>query len=236
MCQHDCPGDAACPADKPVCNLAGPLTGECTQCAERNTDLCVTPDPLCDLSTGTCVQCVTSDDCTATPGTPICSAGQCVGCTTDTQCTNPALPACEPSGVCGQCSATNDSACVDGTPVCNAASGTCVECNVGTDCTSGVCNTAAHTCGVASAPDAPPAPDAKPPAPDAPTAPDAKLSLDAVPGVPDARPGVPIEPDRGVVEGGGLSCSVGGHDAPAGAAWTLLIGLGVLLGRRRRNR
>src|SRR5262249_34500472 len=116
-----------------------------------------------------------------------------------------------------------------------------------------------HTC--AGVPDAPPPPpDAPPPPPDAapgtpdspppppdarvdarvipdappPPPPDAKITFDANT-QPDAREGIPITPDKGVVEGGGLSCSVGGHDAPAGALWTLLIGAAVLLGGRRRR-
>jgi MYXO-CTERM domain-containing protein len=77
-------------------------------------------------------------------------------------------------------------------------------------------------------------PDAKPVA-DAAGGADAKLALDAgAPPKADSGTGMPGN-DTGVVKGGGLSCAVGGHDAPAGAAWTLLLGAAVLLSRRRRR-
>jgi MYXO-CTERM domain-containing protein len=85
-------------------------------------------------------------------------------------------------------------------------------------------------------PDATPpgAPDAKP-VPDAAAPPDSKIALDAgAPASPDANTGM-NNTDKGQVKGGGLSCAVGGHDAPAGAAWTLLLGAAVLLSRRRRR-
>jgi MYXO-CTERM domain-containing protein len=84
--------------------------------------------------------------------------------------------------------------------------------------------------------------DAPAPPPDARSTIDAiPPPLDAKPAVPDAKPTAPdaksaLTPE-GTVEGGGLSCSVTGHgDAPAGAAWLLLVGFGVVRVNRRRRR
>jgi MYXO-CTERM domain-containing protein len=190
-CVANCPNDAACPGDRPVCNTIGEFTGQCTECAEGKTDLCTSRHEVCDTLNEVCVQCVLGTDC--------------------------------PSGVC-LTNHTCEGVMPDAPPPPDAPPVVVPDATPGTPDARPVI------------PDARPVvPDARPPTPDAPPAPpDAKIAFDAKPAT-DANTGPVVTPDKGVVEGGGLSCSVGGHDAPAGALWTLLIGAAVLLGGRRRR-
>ncbi len=61
-----------CTGTTPVCGPAG----TCVQCAPGVTTACRAPTPRCDVSTLTCVACVTNADCSGT--TPYCGAGRCV--------------------------------------------------------------------------------------------------------------------------------------------------------------
>jgi len=47
---------------------------------------CVLPNPICDTSTGTCVDCLSDSDCGF--GSPFCDAHKCQGCITDDQCSS----------------------------------------------------------------------------------------------------------------------------------------------------
>ena len=108
-----CAGCASAPADAckaptPVCDMPGGSCVECTTAAHCKDptkpfcaaskcvacgmapagQTCATLDatkPACDATTGACIECNTSADCTAT-AKPICVNKQCVACTGDAQC------------------------------------------------------------------------------------------------------------------------------------------------------
>ncbi len=133
----------------PVCVSGGSHAGQCASCA-TNTD-CSGATPLC-LDTGAtdqCVQCTTNLNCSG--ATPICDATThaCRPCGSDGECAGP-TPACETSGPlqgeCTQCSASNASSCTGPDPACNTVTGTCVACDVDTDCAANTPLCIAHAC------------------------------------------------------------------------------------------
>ncbi|MEO8845651.1 MAG: right-handed parallel beta-helix repeat-containing protein [Kofleriaceae bacterium] len=67
-------------------------TGACTA-----SSTCSSPTPVCDTSNGTCVECVTSPDCTV-PERAICDADVCRGCRADAEC--PSSNVCLGDGTC----------------------------------------------------------------------------------------------------------------------------------------
>jgi hypothetical protein len=104
---------AVCPSTgKPVCNLAGALTGTCTECATAKTDACPAAKPACDAPSGKCAACdgdrgggsphacpsLTSPYCTLAGA----GAGECGKCTTNTDCNGAHTgPTCDvASGAC----------------------------------------------------------------------------------------------------------------------------------------
>jgi hypothetical protein len=111
---------------------------------------CEGTTPLCDATTGDCVACLVTDDCTATPTTPVCVEGACVACAADTDCTTLTAPECDTAThACVAC--TGNTACTarTGTTVCDTAGGgACVECTAGdeTACGANSCNPATRTC------------------------------------------------------------------------------------------
>ncbi len=100
-----------------------------------------------------CVQCVTSANCTMA-GKTVCNTttNACVQCTAASMgaCTGTTAVCDTTSDTCVQCATGSTSACTGTTPVCDTANdaehGMCVACNVNADCTSNMCNTTAHTC------------------------------------------------------------------------------------------
>ncbi|WP_106094256.1 right-handed parallel beta-helix repeat-containing protein [Enhygromyxa salina] len=84
--------------------------------------------PFCDLVTGVCVGC----DSTETP---------------DSACAefNPQLPVCL-ADVCVACTADKTDACVEGTPICDLQSNACVGCSDHDQCPSSACNLAVGSC------------------------------------------------------------------------------------------
>jgi hypothetical protein len=69
--------------------------GTGTPCTASLT--CNAPTPVCDTSHGTCVECVTSPDCTV-PERAICDANVCRGCISDAEC--PSSNVCLGDGTC----------------------------------------------------------------------------------------------------------------------------------------
>jgi Cys-rich repeat protein len=131
---------------------AGP-TGEV--CGNQ---VCSARDPYCDQQSGTCVECLTNDQCQSDQDNPYCDPGnhecvQCLNsdqcgsgqtcdpqqlecrdtCTSSDQCADPALPLCHPDRqVCVECLQNTD--CTDpASPYC-AADGECAECLTDSDC------------------------------------------------------------------------------------------------------
>jgi MYXO-CTERM domain-containing protein len=119
-----CQNDTQCAVvpQTPACQP----NGFCGECSATNSTRCIAPFPVCDTSSGTCVECNTNAQCSG--NTPVCQNHVCVPCTSDAQCSNP-TPACQTTGPlagsCTQCSTTNGTLCVAPTPVCLPGTGTC---------------------------------------------------------------------------------------------------------------
>src|SRR5690606_16769929 len=110
----------ACGVDD-VCN---PGTGTCVDCL--TDDDCTAPTGVCDVDTHACVECTPDDPSACDNANPVCDAtsGACVGCADDADC-GTLNPACQSDGSCGQCSAINDSACEQG-GTCDVEVGLCI--------------------------------------------------------------------------------------------------------------
>lgn len=87
----ECLGDPSisvdCPTDRPYCDGAG----ACVDCNGLASCGAVDPTtPVCDASSGFCVQCTAADDTACAGNTPICDAAQhtCVKCTAHEQCSS----------------------------------------------------------------------------------------------------------------------------------------------------
>jgi hypothetical protein len=135
-CEQCTPSDG-CNAESstPLC-----LASKCTGCGAGATDGGAVNDvckkasnkPFCLASSGSCVQCLKSGDCSAADK-PICTNNTCAGCANDGQCKdkNAALPACdETSGQCYEC--VEDAQCSGGKPICKSHK--CVPCTGDSEC------------------------------------------------------------------------------------------------------
>lgn len=90
-------------------------------------------DGVCDLKSGTCVECLGDEQC---PLGKFCNpaSNQCATCFADTQC--PTGVCDEADGICRECQSESD--CSSGK--CDIASGVCIECGANADCvTSNPC-------------------------------------------------------------------------------------------------
>jgi len=103
--------------------------------------------PVCDHTTGTCIDCSANSDCNATGSILNCDQdGRCMACTAfpgGTTCanfdgppnTNHINPNCDPlSQLCVDFCTANDQCTDSCNPVCNIDRGCCVECNTNSDC------------------------------------------------------------------------------------------------------
>jgi hypothetical protein len=135
-----CGVDRDCPAGAPMC-----LNFRCAKCT-GNSQCFGRGDGgggagVCEPTSGKCVACVKSSECTADPSKPVCVANQCAAC----------------SSAASECESKNSAA-----PVCQSTSGKCVECVTTSDCTgdadggvdggadggvvAGFCNTTTNLC------------------------------------------------------------------------------------------
>jgi hypothetical protein len=110
--QGTCGSDIDCPSIAPLC-----LAYQCAKCP-ANTDCAGRGDGgtgagVCDSTSGRCVACTKSSECTADPAKPVCVANQCVAC----------------NSAAGECLAKNSLA-----PVCNPTTGRCVGCLTNDHC------------------------------------------------------------------------------------------------------
>ena len=139
-----CGVDRDCPASAPMC-----LNFRCAKCAS-NSDCSGAGAGVCEPTSGKCVACVKSSECTADPTKPVCVANQCAACSaaaSECETKNSAAPVCQTtSGKCVGCVATSD--CVgdadggvdggaDGGVVagfCNTTTNQCVGCLSSRDC------------------------------------------------------------------------------------------------------
>jgi hypothetical protein len=135
-----CGSDIDCPSTAPMCLdfVCAKCTGT-SDCAGRGASSAV-----CDTTSGRCVACAKSSDCTADPAKPVCVTNQCVACssaTSECHVKSSAAPVCDgTSGKCVGCLANGDCAGspdggVDGgadggvaAGVCNLTTNQCVGC------------------------------------------------------------------------------------------------------------
>lgn len=127
-----CLMDGDCTITAPACGATTHTCGPCAtdmQCSAKSSAL-----PYCS-GTG-CVECKTSQNCTADLTKPVCVDGACVACAMDSDCPL-AMPACNTTNhTCGPCTADQQcSAKSAAVPYCGTA-GTCVECKISQNCTA----------------------------------------------------------------------------------------------------
>jgi len=92
--EFDCESNANCSPMKPACN---PTTRTCEPCtSDEVCEALSGGTPLCDLDSGTCVECVDATDCDT--ASPVCAAGACRGCREDAECVSDVCD--EAIGVC----------------------------------------------------------------------------------------------------------------------------------------
>ena len=114
--EGSCSTDIDCDASAPLC-----LAFRCAKCTSNNE--CAsragggTGGGVCDTTSGKCVACVQSSECTADPTKPVCMANKCVACTAN-----------------GQCSSRGDGSVTTG--VCDTTTGRCVACVKSSECTA----------------------------------------------------------------------------------------------------
>ena len=104
ICQitSNCSGDDLCISDVGVCAPPPPCTSD-DECGFNG---------LCDIPSGSCIDCYTTDDCSS--GVCDTSNNSCVSCLVNTDCMDANKPICNPDGQsCVECVTDND--CVDGT-------------------------------------------------------------------------------------------------------------------------
>lgn len=111
-----CQTSQQCPASSPVC-----VGATCASCTGAGSDACSKRDPVHPVcsSSGTCVQCLTSADCSG--ATPICATNPntCGACTSDSQCAGKGVG----PGICmshqdGRCATDAETIYVQYTPMC----------------------------------------------------------------------------------------------------------------------
>ena len=116
---------------------------------------CPAATPVCDVSSGTCVQCNAADDSECSGATPVCDTAaasatrnRCVACNVDSDCTSLTAPQCNTTHACVPCTAS--AACTGraAATVCDVAGGACVRCTGAdrTACALNVCDVEARTC------------------------------------------------------------------------------------------
>jgi hypothetical protein len=151
-----CGVDRDCPTSAPMC-----LNFRCAKCAGNNDCAGRSGAGVCEPSSGKCVACVKSSECTSDTTKPVCVANQCAACSSaasECETKNSAAPVCEPtSGKCVQCVATSDCAGdadggVDGgadggvvAGFCDTKTNQCVGCLSSRDCSDPskpICGTA----------------------------------------------------------------------------------------------
>ncbi|MGE0791632.1 MAG: hypothetical protein AB7S26_38510 [Sandaracinaceae bacterium] len=98
---------------------------------------CSSPTPVCDESTGDCVECLAENDCASNTAEPHCDTINhvCVACRDRDDCTDPMTPVCD-AHACRACGLDSECTARTATPVCDEPSGRCVECTVDTEMTT----------------------------------------------------------------------------------------------------
>jgi MYXO-CTERM domain-containing protein len=227
------PPDGTCPQAKPLCSSAGldsgdppkplPTAGSCVECNSLGDCINVEGRHLCGTKPGnlkTCVQCNTTGDC---------PEGTCINSVCVVGPPPPDAPPPPPDAMPGA---------PDAMPAPDAME---VPPPDAPEVQQPDAMEVPPPDAMPGAPDARPAPDAMvvvPPdarqAPDAMPVPDAKVSPGDAGKAPDAMTPPPTNTDKGVVEGGGISCSVSHGDGAMNPLAFLFLGLFAWRSRRRR--
>ena len=97
MCEPSSCAQNGCPASAAVCNLT---SGTCGPCSTSDQCTNVAPLDLCDPASGSCVECVSNSDCAGSK--PTCKDHACQGCVLDGQCSS---LACLTDGSCAESAA-----------------------------------------------------------------------------------------------------------------------------------
>lgn len=122
-----CKADIQCGQPFPYCDLT---SGECIAC--RTTDDC--PNQVCNPTSHSCVACVGHQDCS--PKHPFCEplSSRCVDCLANADC-HPSSMACNlATHACArQCKTGAE--CSGSAALCEVALGVCVQCHSNADCT-----------------------------------------------------------------------------------------------------
>jgi hypothetical protein len=145
---------------KPDCRAAANGNLACQACVTDDHCKNLTATPVCDASTGKCVECTSDTDCGGNANKPLCVDNICVACNTssilstaDARCAAKGAGACVQSGTeqgqCGNCNPTNHAGCTSDQLCCERGGvATCVATSA-SECTAcGVtCNpTLSNTC------------------------------------------------------------------------------------------
>ena len=99
-----------CEGDTPVCNES---TGLCVQCTPEEAGECGDDTPVCNESAGLCVQCTPEEAGECGDDTPVCN---------------------ESTGLCVQCTPEETGECGGDTPLCDPGLSECVACLADGDC------------------------------------------------------------------------------------------------------
>ena len=152
-----CCADCAVPGHEDDDNCVTPLATFCATDSDAGTSdagtdaapaprdagpcgmTCAAPRPVCDETTGDCVEC-TDADTTACGPEESCINNDCAECANDADCDEPTAARCD-AGTCVACDDDAQCAGIGDTGVCDVPAGTCVECTAAEagGCTSGVC-------------------------------------------------------------------------------------------------
>ena len=157
---NSCVAGPECNSDQDCQNLYGAghicISGSCEAGCNDDSDC---GGLLCDLSTSSCVECLSKVDC---PINHICERGSCVpGCEVNRDCSS---NICQ-NGQCLECASDSDCASGEGCHpvtyeclpkctfyfcqgglVCDENTGLCVECTGNDDCSTGECDTSTNRC------------------------------------------------------------------------------------------
>ena len=119
----------ACTSPKPVCDTS---TLTCVGCLGTSDCAASPTKPVCDTVAKACVECLKSTDCTGDPTKPVCdtTANTCVGCLASSDCTTATSPICDTvAKTCGPCTVDAQCAAKDPTKLaCDTTSGACFPC------------------------------------------------------------------------------------------------------------
>lgn len=128
-CNPACAANQDCSGDSPICDLS---TGACVGCLSSADCAGVKEMPICEPSHAQCAECASNADCgVAAPACDL-NDGKCHECLVDSDCKAPSL--CGVDRKCHFSCATNADCADPNKPLCDPGGKDCVECLINTDC------------------------------------------------------------------------------------------------------